>query len=49
MAEWLARRIPNHNIVGLSPAKTRWLIKNRPVWATSDNNGALDHSAGNCT
>ncbi len=27
MAEWLARRPPNHKIVGSSPAKTSWLIK----------------------
>ena len=30
MAEWLARRTPNHKIVGLSPAKTGWLIKTVP-------------------
>ncbi len=27
MAEWLACRTPNHNIVGLSPAEATWLIK----------------------
>ncbi len=55
MAEWLARRTPNRKIVGSSPARATWLIKNCPAWAT----GALVHSAineclaidrdGNCT
>ncbi len=59
MAEWLARRTPNHKIVGSSPAEATWLIKNRPAWATGDDNGASVHSAvneylaidrdGNCT
>ncbi len=40
MAEWLARRTPNHKIVGLSYAKAVWLIKNRPAWAMGDNYGA---------
>ena len=47
MAEWLARQSPNHKIVGSSPAKTNWLIKYRPAWATGDDNGALVHSAVN--
>ncbi len=59
MAEWLARRTPNHKIVGSSPAKASQLIKNRPAWATGGDNGASVHSAvneylaidrdGNCT
>ena len=59
MAEWLARRTPNHKIVGSNPAKTSWLIENRPAWATGDDNGASVHGAvneylaidrnGNCT
>ena len=58
MAEWLARRAPNHKIVGSNPAKVSRL-KNRPAWATGDDNGASVHSAvyeylaidgdGNCT
>ncbi len=40
MAEWLAHHTPNHKIVGLSPAKASRLIKNRPAWATGDDNGA---------
>ena len=47
VAEWLARRTPNHKIVGWSPAKSSRLIKNRPAWATGDNNGASVHSAVN--
>ncbi len=47
MAEWLARRTPNHKIVGLSPAEATLLNKNRPTWATGDNNGASVHSAVN--
>ncbi len=47
MAEWLARRTPNHKIVGLSPNKTSCLIKNRPAWATGDDNGASVYSAVN--
>ena len=39
MAEWSARRTPNHNILGSSPAKASWLIKKRPAWATGDDNG----------
>ncbi len=35
MAEWLAHRTPNHKIVGVSAAKTSWLIKNCPAWATA--------------
>ncbi len=38
MAEWPL--LPTHKIVGLSPAKTSWLIKNRPAWATGGDNGA---------
>ncbi len=59
MAEWLSRRTPNHKIVGSSPAKTSWLIKNRLAWATGGDNGASVHLAvneylaidrdGNCT
>ncbi len=59
MAEWLERRTPDHTIVGSSPAKTSWLIKNCPAWATGDDHGASFHSAvieylaidrdGNCT
>ncbi len=59
MTEWLARRTLNHMLVGSSPAEATWLIKNRPAWATSDDNGASVHSAvneylamdrvGNCT
>ena len=59
MAKWLLRRTPNHKIVGSSPAKASQLIKNHPVWATGDDNGASVHSAineylvidrdGNCT
>ncbi len=59
MAEWLARPTPNHKIVGSSHAKTSWLIKNRPAWATGGDNGDSVHSAvneylaidrdGNCT
>ncbi len=45
MAEWLARRTPNHKIVGLSPAKTSRLTQKRPAWATGDDNGASVHSA----
>ncbi len=37
----------NHKFVGSSPAKTGWLIKNRPAWATGDDNGASVHSAVN--
>ncbi len=43
MAEWLAHRTPNHKIMGSSPTKTSWLIKNRPVWVT----GVSVHSAIN--
>ncbi len=49
----------SHKIVGSSPAKTSWLNKKRPAWATGDDNGASVHSAvneylaidrdGNCT
>ncbi len=46
MAEWLALT-PNHKIVGSSPAKSSRLIKNRPAWATGDDNGASVHSAAN--
>ena len=59
MAKWVARRIPNHKIVGSSPTEATWLIKNHPAWATGDDNGASVHSAvneylaidrdGNCT
>ncbi len=41
MAEWLAPRTPNHKIVGSSPTKTSWLIKNRPAWAMGGDNGAF--------
>ena len=47
VAEWLARRTPNHKIMGLSPAKATWLIKNHPAWAAGDDNGAMVHSAVN--
>ncbi len=47
MGEWLARRTPNHKIVGSGPTKATWLIKNRPAWATGDDNGALVRSAVN--
>ncbi len=43
MADWLARRTPNHKIVGSSPAKTIWLIKNRPVRATGGDSAASVH------
>ncbi len=45
----IARLTPNHcdKIVGSSPAKTSWLIKNRPAWATGDDKGASVHSAVN--
>ncbi len=43
VAEWLS----SHKIVGLSPAEATWLIKNRPTWATGDDNGASFHSAVN--
>ena len=59
MAKRLARRTPNHKIVGSSPAKASRLIKNRPTWAMGDDNGAsvnspvYEHLAidrdGNCT
>ena len=59
MAECLARQTPNHKIVGSSPAKTSWLIKNHPAWAMGGDNGASVHSDvnkylaidkdGNCT
>ncbi len=59
MAEWLARRTPNHKIVGSSPAKSQSAHLNRPVWAAGGDNGASVHSAvseylaidrdGNCT
>ncbi len=59
MAEWLARRTPNHKIVRLSPAKSQSAHQNRPAWATGVDNGASVHSAvneylaidrdGNCT
>ena len=44
MAEWLARQTPNHKIVGSSLAKTSCLIKNCPVGATDNDNGASVHS-----
>ncbi len=47
MAEWLARRTPNHKIMGSSATQTSWLIKNRPAWAKRDDNGASFHSAVN--
>ncbi len=47
MAKWLARRTPNHKIVGSSAAEAIWLIKNHPTWATGDDNGASVHSAVN--
>ncbi len=43
MAEWLARRTPNQKLLGSSPAKTSWLIRNHPTWATGDDNGASVH------
>ncbi len=59
MAEWLARRTPNHKIVGSSLAKRQSAHQNRPVWATGGDNGASVHSPvneylaidrdGNCT
>ena len=59
MAEWLARRTPNHKIMGSSPAKSQSAHQNLPVWAASGDNGASVHSAineylaidrdGNCT
>ncbi len=33
MAESLARRTPNHKIVGSSPAKSQSAHQNRPAWA----------------
>ncbi len=42
MAEWLARRTPNHKIVGSSPPKSQSAHQNRPVWATSSDNGASE-------
>ena len=47
MAEWLARRTPNHQNVGLSPAKSQSAHQNHPVWATGGDNGASIHSAVN--
>ena len=59
MAEWLARRTPNHKIVGSSPAKSQAAHQNGPMWAAGGDNGASVHSAvneylainrdGNCT
>ncbi len=60
MAEWLARRTPNHKIVGSSPAKSQSAHQNCPVWAAGGDNGVSVHSAvneylalidrdGNCT
>ncbi len=59
MAEWLARRTPNHKIVGSSPAKSQSAHQSRPAWATGGDNSASVHSAineylaidrdGNCT
>ncbi len=45
MAEWLARRTPNHKIVGTSPAKSQSAHQYRPVWAAGGDNGASVHSA----
>ncbi len=59
MAKLLVRRTLNHKIMGLSPTKATWFIKNHPVWAMVDDNSASVHSAvteylpidrdGNCT
>ncbi len=59
MAQWLARRTPNHKIVGSSPTKSQSAHQNCPVWAVGGDNGASVHSAvseylaidrdGNCT
>ncbi len=47
MAEWLARRTPNHKIVGSSHATSQSAHENRPVWAAGGDNGASVHSAVN--
>ncbi len=47
MAEWLARRTPNHKIAGSNPAKSQSAHQNRPAWATLGDNGASFHSAIN--
>ena len=39
MAEWLARKTLNHNIMGSSPAQGSWLIN-----ATGEDNVASVHS-----
>ncbi len=59
MAEWLARRTPNHKIVSSIPPNPVGSSKNRPAWAKGGDNGASVHSAvneylaidrdGNCT
>ncbi len=59
MAEWLARRTPNHKIVGSSPAESQSAHQIRPAWATGGDNCASVYSAvneylaidreGNCT
>ncbi len=41
MAKWLASWTPNHKIVGSSPTKATWLIKNHPAWATGDDLSSL--------
>ncbi len=48
MAEWLARRTPNHKIVGSRQRPcSKQAHQNCPAWATGGDNGASVHSAVN--
>ncbi len=59
MAEWLARRTPNHKIVGFESRRSHLADQNHPMCAAGGDNGASVHSAvneylaidrdGNCT